>query len=259
MGHNASHYFYVKNKNDDFGWTNDLHSKKIIDLLGNERLDENTEINDKKYFQFLNIPSVDAEKESFELKVQYPGLLTGSGYSHLAFAPKEDPDYQLGFFFDHTLGIPIIPGSSVKGVIKSVFPKAGSVNMEEMLNEINKRVGYVNKKNPPVITEDNWEKIFFKKGNVFFDAYPVSVESGNTLFEEDTITPHGKDLFKNPVPLRFIKVPAGVTFKFQFLITAYKDDESEMKKSAILKVFKKILQEYGICAKRNVGYGHFER
>jgi len=50
----------------------------------------------------------------------YPGLLAGSGYAHETGTKEE---FKLGFFFDHTTGLPIIPGSSVKGVLRSVFPK----------------------------------------------------------------------------------------------------------------------------------------
>ncbi|MGB4847025.1 MAG: type III-B CRISPR module RAMP protein Cmr6 [Saprospiraceae bacterium] len=57
--------------------------------------------------------------ENIHLRTVYPGLLTGSGYSHETGIKNE---FKLGFFFDHTTGLPIIPGSSVKGVLRSAFP-----------------------------------------------------------------------------------------------------------------------------------------
>jgi CRISPR-associated protein Cmr6 len=55
----------------------------------------------------------------FQLKTTYPGLLLGSGYGHEISAKGE---FKLGFFFDFTTGLPIIPGSSIKGTLRSVFP-----------------------------------------------------------------------------------------------------------------------------------------
>ncbi|MEW6652021.1 MAG: hypothetical protein AB1394_00980, partial [Bacteroidota bacterium] len=77
------------------------------------------------------------------------------------------------------------------------------------------------------------------------------------ILVDDAITPHPEDIFKEPIPLKFIKVPADVTFKFQFKINVYNKDGINLLPEKIGNVFKKILIEFGICAKRNVGYGHF--
>lgn len=58
--------------------------------------------------------------EKIVLETIYPGLFTGSGYTHETGNVGE---LKLGFFFDHTTGLPILPGSSVKGVLRSVFPR----------------------------------------------------------------------------------------------------------------------------------------
>jgi CRISPR-associated protein Cmr6 len=54
-----------------------------------------------------------------KLSTTYPGLLIGTGYSHGSGVMGE---YKIGFFFDHTTGLPIIPGSSIKGMLRSAFP-----------------------------------------------------------------------------------------------------------------------------------------
>ncbi|MCL5029285.1 MAG: type III-B CRISPR module RAMP protein Cmr6, partial [Bacteroidetes bacterium] len=214
----------------------------------------------------------------------YPGMLIGAGYSHYAIKSEgEDSDYQLGFFFDHTLGIPIIPGSSVKGVLKNVFPMPG----KDRTAKLDYVYDLVRKENDKVSKEyllENWEEIFFKNDNVFFHAFPVKREKDNKskdeydeakkqfqvvaaklkykisqrILVEDAITPHPKDIFKEPIPLKFIKVPAEVTFEFQFRINDYNRDSIHLIPEKIGNVFKKILIEFGICAKRNVGYGHFK-
>lgn len=267
-GHNASHYFYVHPINKP-KWKNDLHERDIHELLGfdpfsddKQKKQNKKKINGKTYFQHLSLPF----KDHFRLTTIYPGLLIGTGYSHYAISEGENSDYQLGFFFDHTLGIPIIPGSTVKGVLKNVFPKSRTEKWKEKLNYINDLVKKELEATDEVISESNWEEIFFENGNVFFHAFPIAINENNVgdekkILTDDAITPHHPGdpdaLFKEPIPLKFIKIPAGVTFKFQFRITDYNKDGIKLSSGNILNVFKQILLDFGICAKRNIGYGHF--
>ena len=50
----------------------------------------------------------------------YPGLTIGTGYSH---GINESGEFKLGFFFDHATGFPCIPGSTIKGCLRSMFPQ----------------------------------------------------------------------------------------------------------------------------------------
>jgi CRISPR-associated protein Cmr6 len=59
------------------------------------------------------------QQETISFKTTYPGLIIGSGYGHQTGTTSE---FKLGFFFDHTTGLPIIPSSSVKGLLRSYFP-----------------------------------------------------------------------------------------------------------------------------------------
>jgi len=58
-------------------------------------------------------------QQGFSLKLLYPGLLSGVGYTMGVGMVGE---FKIGFYFDHTTGMPVIPGSSIKGVLRSVFP-----------------------------------------------------------------------------------------------------------------------------------------
>ena len=62
------------------------------------------------------LPAINSK---ISLRTSYPGLLLGTGYIH---GIGKTGEHKIGFFFDHTTGLPIIPGSSVKGVLRSVFP-----------------------------------------------------------------------------------------------------------------------------------------
>ena len=54
-----------------------------------------------------------------KLTTTYPGLLSGVGISHETGKLGE---FKLGFSFDHTTGLPYLPGSTVKGNLRHVFP-----------------------------------------------------------------------------------------------------------------------------------------
>ena len=166
----------------------------------------------------------------FELTTTYPGLLIGSGYNHPKLKNNDD-DYQLGFFFDHTTGLPIISGSTIKGVLKSV------IKNREFMKEIYKTTI------PLDIFEDNKTR--------FYDAYIVkTANKDKKIFGSDYITSHYSDEpngeFKDPNPIKFLKILPEVTFKFQF-----KCEES------YLETFKKIILDFGLGAKTNTGYGQF--
>ena len=61
------------------------------------------------------------QRISHTLYTTYPGFITGTGMAH--GVNGENEDFKIGCYFDHTAGIPCLPGSSVKGILRSVFPK----------------------------------------------------------------------------------------------------------------------------------------
>ncbi len=68
------------------------------------------------------------EKQTISLETIYPGLVLGTGYNH---ETGFEGEHKLGFFFDYTTGLPIIPGSSVKGKLRSVFPWYNNTKVTE--------------------------------------------------------------------------------------------------------------------------------
>lgn len=170
------------------------------------------------------------DAQTFDLTTLYPGLLIGSGYNHPKLKENND-DFQLGFFFDHTTGLPIISGSSIKGLLKSVCKQ------EEFMQDIYDR------QVPLAIFEDG--------KTIFYDAFIVSTANEERkIFGTDYITSHfsnEKDgMFKEPNPVKFLKILPQVTFKFQF-----------QAPKEYVELFRKIILDFGLGAKTNVGYGKF--
>jgi CRISPR-associated protein Cmr6 len=170
------------------------------------------------------------KEQTFELTTTYPGLSVGSGYNHPKLKENTD-DFQLGFFFDHTTGLPIISGSSIKGLLRSVYKQ------KEFMQDVYGRVP--------------GEEIFEDQKTVFYDAYIISTQNKEAkVFGSDYITSHFSNepegMFKEPNPIKFLKILPNVTFKFQF--NAPKED---------VKLFEAIIKDFGLGAKTNVGYGKF--
>jgi len=285
--------FIENNQGSNTGW---LYYKKYYNLNSGERTTINGVNNLICNTALLEIPALISNSDfKFPVVTTYPGLVIGTGYTHEL---KDDEDaFKIGFFFDHTSGMPIIPGSSVKGLLRSVFPqrvvipkKATSdqrekenwikkilteecditeeVNIDELEREIfdgarkepdPKNPGQMIIKPVPVYERD-----------IFFDAVPMEITENNLghtkrLLGSDYITPHKNkdrnhpelDPFSNPNPLKFLKIMPKVKIEFRFKL------ENSVALPALdaenkRKLFQVIIKTLGIGAKTNVGYGQFE-
>lgn len=194
--------------------------------------------------------------EQVPLKTIYPGLVCGIGYEHeLGF----ENEFKLGFSFDHTTGLPYIPGSSVKGTLRSAFGHNGYP--ESIFREWIGRFNKVNENEWPwkldetlskletiaklenIANRTDWKKLenhIFEgipylenkalssyTTDVFFDAFisNSSEANGGKFLADDYITCHQnrKDEslspFTNPNPVRFLKVRSDVEFTFGFRLS----------------------------------------
>lgn len=172
---------------------------------------------------------------AIELKTTYPGLLLGSGIAHGSGLLGE---MKLGFFLDYTTGLPVIPGSSVKGVLRSAFPKGYLKAAEKdkysgeekaiLLEKARQTMAYlefrlkeINDADWPEPAINALETFLFgsyETGKsdrpmsgrpVFHDAVPlnadrVSINGKNTenYLGDDYITPHNKGKGNIPAALR---------------------------------------------------------
>lgn len=174
---------------------------------------------------------------NFSCYVAYPGLITGTGISH---ETKITGEFKLGLHFDYTYGMPVIYGSSVKGVLRNYFKdEYKGNNAEEVIADIFD--GQRDGKPTPIYDRD-----------IFFDAVVIEDNDGK-LLETDAITPHSPNGLKNPIPITFLKIAPGCRIEFRFKLV-----DSILKAKEKLEIFKRIILSYGIGAKTNIGYGQFE-
>jgi CRISPR-associated protein Cmr6 len=216
----------------------------------------------------------DDEYSILTLKVLYPGLLLGLGYPHGLGTddPAKNTAIKLGFSLDYVTGLPIIPGSTVKGVLRSVFQRNDA--QDYIVQTINnakknaKKKASIRKDNLPGLEREifgTWctEDEHQQGGDIFFDALPIKT-SDEKLLALEYITPHTKvkneqgpaaklveQGLKGPNPIRLLKVRPGVVYLFRFKLL----DSGLLGKDEKLVLFENILCDFGIGAKTNVGFG----
>ena len=186
------------------------------------------------------------ECSSFRAKILYPGLVTGVGLEHNSKNIKGG--YNLGMHFDYTWGMPVVYGSSVKGVLREYFKEF--YELKEFKKE-------------GIEANDLFEDIFNggKKSiyhrDIFFDAVITNTYNGH-LLEDDSITPHKDGPLRNPLPITMLKIAPGCEIEFRFRLVDSVFGEKVFKKEDKLKLFENILKTVGVGAKTNVGYGQLE-
>lgn len=202
----------------------------------------------------------------FDLTTGYPGLFTGAGTPH---ETGSEGEFKLGFYFDHTTGLPVIPGSSVKGVLRSAFAhpdyiayllkeQAGAVLPEPVKEPVGALERVIFEGITPLNGSEGEDRLPVYKRDIFFDGRLVSSTNQNGRFiGEDFITPHGENPFKAPVPLAFLKILPEVTFRFSFRLFNAQAGGRTLSAAHKKDLFEAILRDLGIGAKTNVGYGKF--
>lgn len=202
----------------------------------------------------MNSLSPELAPHKIELQTVYPGLLIGTGIAH-GFGGKGEA--ALGLCLDYVTGMPYIPGSSVKGVLRSAFKHH---------DYIKQQLKNIKVENAESISIDELEARIFgnpikekkyhvniNEQDIFYDA--VIVSTGN-LLATDAITSHRHNPklleLAEPNPVTMIRIRPGVNLLFQFSL---KEKTLGVTADQKMKLFRIILKDFGIGAKTNVGYG----
>lgn len=202
----------------------------------------NNEIFASKFVHSLDFLKCEIPNVSvFRMKTKYPGLLIGTGYPH--GSGRADDDIKCGFSFDYVSGQPYIPGSSVKGVLRSHFK-----DRSEAIAAI---------ANISLDTVKALEANIFDCGDTFLDAVLYDGDEKNHMLGNEYLTPHS-DTMKNPIPIHIMKVLPDVRFEFRFLVSDFTEDGFTFTGKQKLELFKTLLELFGTGAKTNVGFGVLE-
>ena len=112
---------YTKGYYLDFKWrdTREEYQKTFFERKHNALFAASIEDQPTQYLDLVDADQRPSMK-GLALQTTYPGLLTGTGMSHQTGSKGES---KLGFAFDPCTGLPYLPGSSVKGMLRSSFPQ----------------------------------------------------------------------------------------------------------------------------------------
>ena len=229
---------YYKNLGTDEFKTDVIRINKYIEDIIFLQSDYN------RYGNLLN------ETDVLYMKIKYPGVIIVMGNMHGTGKDFDgDEEIKNGFSFDYTTGQPYIPGSSVKGMLRSYFKEQRNA-VAEILK---------------AITEKEWteeeiktlEDDIFVNHDVFFDAVIYWGDEYGNILSMDFITPH-KSPVKNPIPIRILKINPGVKLEFRFKLYDHSVGNKCIDKNKLLELFEELRQLFGVGAKTNVGYGIME-
>jgi len=189
--------------------------------------DENIE--EFNFLNYKNITKVDKEMIK-QLNLNVYDFLFKLDYRLKIGA--ETSIYESSIRLHHIYGIPFIPSTTIKGVVRSY------IELEGKLDKFLKIFG-----------DENQEgKI------IFFDAFPVTPPK----IKVDIMTPHYGHYYSDgkapsdtnsPIPINFLTIE-DTTFQFFIASKETIDDD-------FITLFKEALQNHGIGGKTAVGYGYF--
>ncbi len=185
--------------------------------------------------------------------------------------------YETSMTFHHIYGIPYIPGSAIKGVIRSyiITEEFGKDNNGDLDLRNAEEKALKNKVFCDIFgcSKNSFYNKSMQGRIVFFDAVPSSLPK----IKPDVMNPHygpyysdssGKTPpadYHNPVPIFFLTVE---DTEFEFIIGVKEIDntpiqEGKFRGKTLLSVafewMEKALKEHGIGAKTAVGYGNLTR
>lgn len=209
---------------------------------GDKRLWDHFRKRREAFFQSLKGSGWEVTWPPMILKTQWR-LVSGLGIAH---------PFETGFVFDHTYGVPFLPGSSVKGAARAWA--------KEMKKDGQK---------------DGWDAtrinlIFGSEGKApepgsvaFFDVYPTDWPE----IDIDIINPHYAPYYADgktppadwhsPIPNYFLTVKPHQ--QFEFVVAAKPDAQNNATlASKAMEAVTGAAKNLGLGGKTAVGYGYFE-
>jgi CRISPR-associated protein Cmr6 len=244
---------FVKNSFDD---KKDKYEFEINEI--NLSFDNHSNTIDS-YFKSLTSYMEENKKYDFSLKISNR-LIVGLGSVSV---------YKTSITLHHIYGIPYIPSSAIKGVLRSYtilecFSEELENYSEDKYQKFEEEVLFA--KDEDGNYKHQWFIDIFgsqeQKGEIiFFDSFSKDVK-----IQKDIMTPHYGDYYdkkkkvaptdtQSPNPIPFLTVIG----KFRFFIASKKNDieKYKIRDKSIKEWLQEALTNHGIGAKTAVGYGYF--
>ena len=169
--------------------------------------------------------------------------------------------FETGIALHHTYSIPYIPGSSIKGSLRSYIIRDLYASDEDA-----------------ALSDSSFTSVFGtitnQGGVMFLDAFPVRDTRKKLTLELDIMNPHFSDYYQGkkdsstgepigptddqtPIPIRFYSVPKGTRFMFRLVSNKLDVKGYAIRGKTIPELFEEMLGEIGMGGKTSVGYGWF--
>jgi CRISPR-associated protein Cmr6 len=246
-------------------------SKKLFLSEFIEIINSNNSNNQKilKEFCYKLKERVEKQKESLK-KIGYEDIFSSklkTAY-RLVVGLGSGSVFETSLTLHHIFGIPYIPASALKGVVRSV--SFWEIAKSEMKKNENFNIEEFQKKlyDENISNSDTEEIIIhkilfgtqeFKGLLIFLDSYPEINKETNKennkennnfgIFELDVMTPHYQKYYtenqipgdwENPNPITFLTVKKGIPFEFNVLIDKHRLQEIEENKIIPKNVIEKL-------------------
>jgi len=210
-----------------------------------------------------------------KLNLKFSGDLVLTPDWRMVIGIGNESVYETSMTLHHIYGIPYIPASAIKGVVRSYIitelfweDENGSLDLKNAENRALDKQWFCDIFGCP-------KKSFYKEARkgkiVFFDAFPQS----NPQIKPDVMNPHYAPYYSdsgkvppadyhNPIPIFFLTVEGA---KFGFVIGIHEKDNNPIQQdrfsgkrplSVVYECMEKALDEHGIGAKTAVGYGYMK-
>lgn len=245
---------WVENKKGEFASNTEmmqkLFEKSKLSFSSSSKLLEKIQISQKAYITYLEKSNISV----FEIKAKSSSpFITGLGSGH----PTET-----GMILDRNTGLPYIPASSIKGVLRlslAINCADSSGNVDENDKRIVKYFGTTSS-----VQESNRGQL------IILDAYPEKVPT----LKVDIMNPHFGKYYsgenkqpvetESPVPIKFLAVKEGATFVFRcaFMPVENKilsENERLEIQNDVDAMFKIAFETVGFGGKTAIGYGRFKK
>lgn len=161
---------------------------------------------------------------------------------------------ETGLALHHTYGVPYIPGSALKGL--------ASHYCDQVWGE----------KNPDYKLKARYHRVLFgttdESGYIVFNDGWISPESLDSCLECDVMTIHHPKYYRSedsppsdydsPTPITFLSINDKCTFQL-FLYCDSPGDEGKKWAELAMKLLLEALENWGIGAKTNSGYGRMKK